>query len=185
MLRLDSQVTVTGLTGKDITDFLLHPSDEAYQAWWPGTHLEFHVLARGSGDGHVGDVVWMDERIGARRVRMAAEVIEAIPGEKVVWQLRRWRLRLPVRLTLTLRAEDDEVHLRHTITAGWPGRARVLDPLWRLYFSRSFASAMDRHVHTELDLLADRLRRVSPEAPSTRPSGSTSTTDPGRGEVPS
>ena len=184
MLELESQVTVGGLTGQEITDFLVHPSDERYQAWWPGTHLEFHVLHRGSDEGHVGDVVWMDERIGPRRVRMAAEVIEAIPGKKLVWQLRRWRLRLPVRLTLALRTEGHGVRVRHTIAAGWPGRARLLDPLWRLYFSRSFASAMDRHVHTEFALLRAQLRGVRPGASPTRASSPTSTTDVVRGEVP-
>lgn len=168
MLELESQVTVEGLTGKDVTDFLLHPSDEGYQAWWPGAHLEFHVLERGSGDGHVGDVVWMDERIGSRHVRMAAEVIESVPGQRLVWQLRRWRLRLPVRLTLALRTEGDGVRVRHIITAGWSGRARLLDPLWRLYFSRSFASAMDRHVHREFTLLTVHLHRLRPLGVSPR-----------------
>lgn len=155
MLKLESQVAVADMTGQEITDVLTHPDDDWYQTWWPGTHLEFHVLERGSGDGHVGDVVQMDEFIGSRRVRMAAEVIEEIPGERLVWQLRRGRVRLPIRLTLALSPEDSGVLVRHTITAGWPGRARLLDPLWRLYFSRSFASAMDRHVHTEFPLLRD------------------------------
>jgi hypothetical protein len=34
---------------------------------------------------------------------------------KVVWQLRRWRLRLPVGLTLALRTEGNGVRVRHTI----------------------------------------------------------------------
>ncbi len=81
MLTLESEMTVNGLTGREITDFLLDCGDDSYQAWWPGTHLELHVLEHGSGDDHVGDVVLMDEYVGSRRVRMVGEVIEAVAGE--------------------------------------------------------------------------------------------------------
>jgi uncharacterized protein YndB with AHSA1/START domain len=157
-------MTVDGLTGREITDFLLDCDDETYQAWWPGTHLELHVVEHGQGDDHVGDIVLMDEYIGSRRVRMVGEVIEAVPGERVVWQFRPGGLRLPVWLTLELSPRGRGVRLRHAITAGWSGRGRMLDPLWRLYFSRSFAGAMDRHVHTEFPLIRDLLHRAAADS---------------------
>lgn len=160
MLTIESAMTVDDVTGREIADFLLDCRDDRYQAWWPGTHLEFHVLKPGSGGDHVGDVVLMDEYVGSRRVRMAGKVLEAVPGERIVWQLRLGRLPLPVRLTLALSTSDQAVRLRHTITAGWPGRGRWLDPLWRLYFSRSFAGAMDRHVRTEFPLMRNLLRQM-------------------------
>ncbi len=169
-------MTVNGLTGQEITDFLLDCVDDSYQAWWPGTHLEMHVLEHGPGDDHVGDVVLMDEYVGSRRVRMVGEVIEAEPGTRIVWQFRPGGLRLPVRLTLVLSDEDRGVRLRHTITAGWSGRGRVLDPLWRLYFSRSFAGAMDRHVHTEFPLMRDLLHRSPNDSASGPAAVQTSTT---------
>ena len=159
MVQLESQVTVHGLSGSEITDFLLDPTDYRYREWWPGTHRQFHLLRRGPGGDHRGDVVMMDEFVGHRRVRMAAEVIDVVPGEKVVWQMRIWRLRLPVRLRLGLATAQHSVIVRHTITAGWSGRGRLLDPVWRLYFSASFAQAMDGHVRTEFPLLRDLLHR--------------------------
>ena len=170
VLTLESEMTVNGLTGQEVTDFLLDCGDDRYQAWWPGTHLELHVREQGPGDDHVGDVVLMDEYVGSRRVRMVGEVIEAVAGKRIVWRFRPAGLRLPVRLTLALRDEGRGVRLRHTITAGWPGWGRVLDPLWRLYFTRSFAGAMDRHVHTEFPLMRDMLHRTpddSASAPAT------------------
>jgi hypothetical protein len=125
------------------------------------------VLERGPGPDHTGDVVLMDEYIGSRRVRMVGDVIEAVPGRKIVWQLRLRRLRLPVQLTLALTTYETDVRLRHTITAGWSGHGRVLDPLWRLYFSRSFAGAMDRHVHTEFPLMRVLLHRSPTESSGT------------------
>jgi uncharacterized protein YndB with AHSA1/START domain len=159
-------MTVNGLTGREITDFLLDCGDDRYQAWWPGTHLELHVLEQGSGGDHVGDVVLMDEYVGSRRVRMVGEVVEAVPGERIVWRFRPGGLRLPVRLILALSNDEHGVRLRHTITAGWSGRGRMLDPLWRLYFSRSFAGAMDRHVRTEFPLMRDMLHRAPTDSTS-------------------
>ncbi|PEG33548.1 hypothetical protein CQY20_30165 [Mycolicibacterium agri] len=163
---MESEMTVDGVTGREITDFLLDCDDERYQAWWPGTHLELHIVDRERAD-HVGDVVLMDEYIGSRRVRMLAEVIEAIPGEKVVWRLRLRRFRLPVWLTLALTTRDHGVHLRHSIVAGWSGRGRAFDPLWRLYFTKAFAGAMDRHAHTEFPLLRDLLRLTPADSTGT------------------
>jgi hypothetical protein len=157
VLTLESAMTLEGVTGREVTDFLLDCDDASYQAWWPGTHRAFHVVEPASGVGHVGDVVWMDEYVGTRRLRMPAVVVEVEPG-RIVWQLRPWRLRLPVRLALTARDRDGGVDLRHTVTAGWPGRGRVLDPLWRLYLTRGFARALDRHARTEFPLLRDLLR---------------------------
>lgn len=158
MLVLESELTVAGLTAREVTDFMLDCDDARYQAWWPGTHRSFHVVEPGPGSGHVGDRVWMDELVGDRHLRMAAVVVESTPGERIVWQLLPWGLRLPVRLGLTLHDDPDGVRLRHTLTAGWDGWRRVLDPLWRLYFTRSFAAALDEHARTEFPRLADLLR---------------------------
>jgi hypothetical protein len=167
VLTLESELTVKGLTGREITDFLLDPADDRYQDWWPGTHQAFHLTSPGRGVGHLGDTVLMDEYVGSRRVRMAGEVVDAVPGERVAWQLRPWGLRLPVRLTLTLHTDGRDVRVRHVITAGWTGRARALDVLWRLYLSPSFAGAMDRHVRTEFPLLRDLLHGHRPDVSAT------------------
>ena len=160
MLTVESRIHVPGLTGQEVTTFLLDCTDVGYQAWWPGVHLQFHPLAAGGVD-HVGDVVLMDEMIGSRHVRMAGVVVEAEPAKRVVWQLKKG-IRLPVRLTLELTDQGGGVAIRHTITAGWRGPSRLLDPLFRLYFSPRFAAAMDQHVRTEFPRLRDRLRARGP-----------------------
>ena len=158
MLTIESRVMVPGLTGAEITDFLLQGNDAAYQAWWPGVHLQLHPLAAGRTD-HFGETVFMDEFIGSRRVRMDALVAAIEPGRKLVWQMKKG-VRLPVWLTLELAGSDDGVAIRHTITAGWRGVGRVFDPLFRLYFTPAFA-AMDRHAHTEFPRLRDLLHPPS------------------------
>ncbi|HET6685861.1 MAG TPA: hypothetical protein VFH02_04970 [Jiangellaceae bacterium] len=174
MLRIQTEIVVEGITGRQITDFLLDCTDERYQQWWPAIHLRLHPLALGRD--HVGDEVFMDEYVGERRVRMTGVVAEASPGARIVWQLKKG-VRLPVRLTLELADRDGGVALRHTITAGYRGIGRVLDPLLRLYFSPGFATAMDDHVRTEFPLLRDQLahaqpQSITPDTPTPSPTAS-------------
>jgi hypothetical protein len=49
MITVESSVRVDGLASAEVTDFLLHPADDRYQAWWPGTHLQFHLVADSAG----------------------------------------------------------------------------------------------------------------------------------------
>lgn len=163
MLTIQSTTFVPGISGRQITEFLLNCSDERYRRWWPGTHLQLHVPTRGAGD-HLGDVVFMDEYVGTRRLRMTGVVVQAVRGRLLSWQLKRG-IRLPVRLTLELTDRADGVAVRHTIRAGLRGVGgvgRVLDPLLRRYFSPAFAAAMDEHVMTEFLLLADHLAAPQP-----------------------
>lgn len=152
MLAVESSVFVDGITGSEITAFLLNPTDERYRAWWPGTHLRFHVVA--GAPGHVGDVVWMDEYVGSRRLRMSAVVVEAQPGRRITWQFKRW-LRLPGWLRLELVDQPGGCIVRHTVEVGFRGVGRVLDPILRLYLSSRFAAELDEHVHTEFPRLRD------------------------------
>lgn len=153
MVKLQTRIIVDGTTGEEIFDFLTDPNDLAYREWWPGVHLQLHLLERHVD--HVGDVVYMDEYVGERRLRLRAVVREAIPGKKLVWQFKKV-VRLPARLTLEFADSDGGVQITHTIEAGLAGAGRVLDPVLRLFFSRAFADALDRHVRTEFPLLRDR-----------------------------
>lgn len=155
VLTIESTVRVPGLTGMELTNFLLECTDEAYQAWWPGVHLHFHAVTAGHA-GHLGQNVVMDEFIGSRRVRAGGVVRQVDPGRKLLWQMKKG-ISLPVWLTVNLTDGGDGVTIRHTVTAGWTGVGRLLDPLFGLYFTREFARAMDRHVHTEFPLLRDHL----------------------------
>ena len=156
MLTLQTTIRVDEVSGTEIFDFLADPDDESYRAWWPGTHLQLHIRERG-GDDHVGDVIYMDEYVGKRRLRMSAIVTEAVPGKKLVWRLKRG-LRLPARLYLELEDYDGGVAITHTIRAGFRGAGRVLDPALKLVLSEAFARDMDEHARTEFPRLRDLLR---------------------------
>jgi hypothetical protein len=159
MLALQTSLRVDGITASEIFEFLASPTDEAYRRWWPGIHLQLHPLERHAG--HVGDVIYMDEYVGTRRLRMKAIVIEALPPKRLVWQLKKV-IRLPARLELDLTDYDGGVMITHTTLAGFRGAGRALDPLFRLYFPRRFARDLDEHVKTEFPLLRDLLRQRRP-----------------------
>ena len=152
MLTLRTSVAVEGLTGSEIFDFLVDPNDRAYQAWWPGVHL--HLRRLECSDGHVGDVLYMDEYVGKRRLRLTVIVLEAVPGRRLVWQFKRV-FKLPARLSLEFADREGGVEITHTIEAGFRGAGSLLDPLLRLYFTKEFARALDDHVKTEFPLLRD------------------------------
>jgi hypothetical protein len=159
MIAIESAIFVDGISAGEIFGFLLGATDEGYRRWWPGTHLRLHALKRH--EGHIGDVFYMDEYVGKRRVRMKGVVLEAERASRIVWQLRWRRVPLPVRLTLELADRDGGVALRHTIGVGFGGPGRVLDPLFRTYFSPQFARDMDEHARTEFPMLRDLLARES------------------------
>ena len=152
MVTLRTDIRVDGLSAADIYDFLIEPSDAAYQQWWPGTHFQFHPVTRHPG--HLGEVVYMDELVGRRRLRMHAVVVEAESGRRIVWQFKKL-VRLPARLTLDLADRDGGVAISHRIDAGYAGVARIFDPLLRIYLSKPFGRALDEHVRTEFPRLRD------------------------------
>lgn len=57
---------VDGMRAESVLDSFLHPSDERYRSWWPGTHLSMHPLNETVG---IGQAVYMDELIGKSRLR--------------------------------------------------------------------------------------------------------------------
>lgn len=155
MVTFETKIQVDEITATEIFDFLADPDDESYRAWWPGTHRQFHTVERG--DEHLGDVVFMDEYIGKRRLRMRALVTDAVPGRKLDWQLRKG-IRLPARLSLRLEDYEGGVEITHTVRAGFRGLGRILDPVLRVVMSERFARDLDDHVRTEFPLLRDLLR---------------------------
>jgi hypothetical protein len=156
MITLSTQIDVSDIRGREITGFLLNCTDELYQRWWPGTHLSFHTISRFPSN--VGNVVFMDEFIGDRRVITKAVVKEVLDGRRIVSQMKKL-VPLPVFLKLELNEVGDGVRLTHTIHAGFEGFGRFADPIFRMYFTQAFAEAMNEHVRTEFAKLRDMLRK--------------------------
>jgi hypothetical protein len=157
MFSLTTSLHVTGLSGLEITDFLSTCDDEAFRRWWPGPHLHFHTV-KGT-PGKVGSVIFLDELVGDRHVKLTCDLTDLVAGRKLVWHLRRPLFRLPGRLIFQLGDDDTGVQIEHSIQAGFSGLASLLDPVFRLFFSANFAAAKDEHVRAEFPKLRDLLRQ--------------------------
>jgi hypothetical protein len=154
MITIQSNVHVNGIGGLAIYDFLINPTDRSYQQWWPGTHLEFHRLKQTPN--HVGDVIYMNEFVGRHHLKMGGIVLEAEPGKKIIWQLKKF-IPLPIWLSVRLEDNRDGVAVIHTLTIGFKGIGRLLDALVRLYVTDEFEKAMDEHAHIEFPKLRELL----------------------------
>lgn len=151
MIEMKAEVTVDGVSGGQITEFMLNCEDRAYRDWWHGTHLAMHTIKRFPDN--LGNLVFFDEYVGNRRLRFKAVVVEYIPAKKVVWQMVKG-IRLPASVTLECRENHDRLLISHTLRAGLPGIGRVLDPVLRLYLNRNFEKDLGEHAHFEFTRLA-------------------------------
>lgn len=159
MIVVQSRIHLGPIAGMKIFDFLINSTDREYQRWWPGTHIEMHTLKYGPNN--VGNIVYMDEFVGKYRLKMTAVVIEAEPGRKIVWQLKKL-IRLPIWLFLELEEGKEGLTITHTIKGGFEGVGRILDFLFRVFFSREFEKAMDEHAKAEFPKLRDMLSTTNP-----------------------
>jgi hypothetical protein len=159
MLTIQSTTHVAHTNGYQIYEFLLNPTDGDYQRWWPGTHLALHTIRRAPN--HIGAVVYMDEFVGNRRVKMLGVVTEATSGKRITWQFKKIIL-LPVRLSLDFSDSHNGVVVTHTIRAGFSGLGTLLDPIVRFCFSADFRKSMDEHVKIEFAKLGEMLAESLP-----------------------
>lgn len=155
MITIKSTMYVPRMRAARVIDFFLHPSDDLYRRWWPGTHFSMHKLNDSTG---LRQVVYMDELVGDRRVRSACVVTELGPGY-ITWQFRRL-VSLPCWLAIRIVDDEAGAAITHTISAGYRGSfGRLLDPILRLYFSPGFERMMDEHFRTEFSSLPELLER--------------------------
>jgi len=151
------ELTIPGARAEQFYDFMINPTDKRYSEWWPGEHLQFHIVKHGDNN-HLGDVVFMDEYLGENhRLVFRAAVIKAIRPTKITWQMMKFGLRLPAVVSLELYDSSDGVKLRHELQIGFLGAGKLLDPFIKLYFNKSFQAALDAHCKIEWFKLAEYL----------------------------
>ncbi|MFC1863917.1 hypothetical protein ACFL1Z_08205 [Thermodesulfobacteriota bacterium] len=154
MIEMRTEVEVKGVSGMNISDFMLNCTDEDYQNWWPGTHLAFNTLKRFPNN--LGNIVCFDEYVGKHRLKFEGIVVKSLSGKEIVWQMKKV-MRLPAWLVLEFKDIEDGVVIAHTIKVGFEGIGRVLDPLLRLYLNKDFENDLEKHAHIEFTKLAEIL----------------------------
>lgn len=155
MIILETQVSVPNLSAKNVFDFMIDCTDEKYQQWWPKTHLSFHTIKRQPNN--IGSLVLFDELIGKRRLRFQAVITKSLPGQEIVWQMKKLFL-LPAWLSLKFQNTEDGVLITHSLSAGFSGLGKILDPIIRLYLSKKFEKELATHANMEFNMLSRLLK---------------------------
>lgn len=155
MLVFRTEVEVPDVSGRAILAFMLNTTDAEYQNWWPGVHLAFHTVKRAPNE--LGNLVFFDEYVGKRRLRMHGHVTRYDPDREIVWQMRKL-VRLPAWLALAYADTAHGTRLSHTMSIGFKGPGRLLDPLLRLYLSKAFEAELNAHAQYEFTKLGEILR---------------------------
>ncbi len=162
MVTIESSMYVPKMRARRIIDFMLHSTDDLYRTWWPGTHFSMHALNDCCG---IGQVVYIDELVGDRRIIMRC-VVTDMGQNRITWQFKHM-VRLPCWLTIQIDDDDGGAIITHTIRAGYSGwLGRLLDPLFRLYFSPRFARMMEEHFTIEFSALPEVLERHGADSPA-------------------
>jgi len=151
------ELIVPNASAEQFYDFMINPCDKRYSEWWPGEHLQFHIVKHGNAD-HLGDIVFMDEYLGEnRRLTFYAVVVTVKRPSKITWQMKKAGFRLPAYVTLELQDLPTGVQVRHELRIGYSGLGKILDPFIKLYFNKSFRAALGDHCKIEWPELATYL----------------------------
>jgi hypothetical protein len=158
MIRHTVNLTVPEAAAVQFYGFMINPCDQRYSEWWPGEHLQFHIVKQGD-ENHLGDLVFMDEYLGKnRRLTFNAVVTKADKPSLIEWQMIKAGVRLPAFVALKLHDAPEGIKLTHELRIGYNGTRKWLDPLIRLYFNKSYQQALEKHCQIEWPKLVNYLR---------------------------
>ncbi|MGQ9779047.1 MAG: hypothetical protein ACUVRM_04090 [Bacillota bacterium] len=87
-------------------------------------------------------------------MRFAAVIAKCHPGEEIVWQ-RKKIFRLPAWLSLKFEDVRGGLRIIHELRLGFAGPGSILD--LELFLSGEFKAALEEHVISEFNKLADLL----------------------------
>jgi len=157
MIKHTVELIVPNATAQQFYDFMINPCDKRYSGWWPGEHLQFHIV-KNVEENHLGDILFMDEYLGENhRLTFHAVTITANRPNKIEWQMIKAGLRLPAIVNFELYDSEDGVKLKHELLLGYSGLGKMLDPLIKLYFNKSFQNALEEHCKIEWFKLVEYL----------------------------
>ena len=143
-------------------DFMVAPPPEVYARWLPDEHHEFHVAKRGK-ETPVGDLIYFDQHISPKyRLKIHAIIRIANKPSRVVFQMRKLGVNLPGHLELAFIDTAEGLLLTETIRIGFSGFGKILDPVIRVAFNKSFFKEMNAHHKREWVNLAEILQGGNP-----------------------
>jgi hypothetical protein len=103
-------------------------------------------------------MVYMNENLGEKRcLSFHAVVVKANRPNKIIWQMMKFGIKLPAFVEFELQNFSDELLLKHELKLGFNGIGKLLDPIIKIYFNKSFQEALETHCNIEWYKLRDLL----------------------------
>ena len=148
----------SGANAAAFFEFMINPPPETYARWLPGEHHEFHIVKHSKAP-PIGDLIFFDQHISKKhRLTFYAVTIIADKTNHVLYQMRKFGINLPGYLDLRFQETTEGLLLTETIRVGFNGIGKIIDPILRLFFNKSFFIAMNGHHKREWENLAEILR---------------------------
>jgi len=144
MLTHIMQSKLPDSTATDFYNFMINPPAEVYAKWLPEEHYEFHIVKH-SNNSPVDDLIYFDQNIGNKyRLKLYGIIREAHNPNRIVFQMRKFRLNLPGYLELEFLDSPEGLLLTETLRIGFRGIGKVLDPFIRLV-AKGFIKELNEH----------------------------------------
>lgn len=151
---------LSGAKAEQFYAFMINPIPEIYRHWLPEEHHKFYVVKHGR-QTPIGDLVYYDQHISkSHRLNFYAIIRVAKNTNKIVFQMRKFGINLPAYLDLEFHDTTSHLFLKEEIRIGFDGIGKILDPVIKMFFNKSFFNAMNSHHKREWSCLADIMKGV-------------------------
>ena len=156
MIKHIINMNVPNAKAEQFYNFMINPETEKYKQWLPDEHFEFYFVKK-SKTSPLNDLVYFDEILGTRkhRLKFYAKIVKTEKLNKVVFQMKKFGIKLPAFLDLEFANNEKGLALRHEVRIGWKGLGKIIDPLVKIFYNKLFFKALESHCHREWPVLAD------------------------------
>jgi hypothetical protein len=142
----------------DFYNFMINAPQDVYVNWLPEEHYEYHVVKRSS-QSPVGDLFYFDQNIGKKyRMKFNAVIIRAKKPNNIVFQMRKYGIKIPGYLQLDFSDNNEGLQLTEILRIGFNGFGKILDPFIKLIYGKRFYNVFKEHHKREWQNLSEILK---------------------------
>jgi len=147
MITLATEVEVKGKTPEQIIHWFMSLDNETYKKWHP-EHMAWKTIKLTPN--FVGSIIYFDEKIGAFRMKLTAEIVKAEPNRFLVFKLKGF---MPIQsyLSLSLQPTSSGTKVIHEVKVGNGG---IFTKAVEWFLEKSglvgwFEKALNKHAQEE------------------------------------
>lgn len=145
MITFTTTVEVNGKSPDQIYDWILNLDNDKYKRWHPA-HKEWKTIKRTPNE--IGSIVYLDEQFNHFRLKLTGELVEVKPNRFLLY---KYKSLIPGYLSLAFESTNRGTRVIHKTGIGCKGLlGKIIDwTLRKLYFTRAFEEALEKHAKEE------------------------------------